>query len=166
YSACLSEKRYRAASCKSMGVRSGRRIAECARPRAQKYTAAGSVYVLTATIAHPHDWTFLQSRTAALQQRRTFFEHLSAMPLQVCWKSRRLNRMGKHPCRAALAASLLLANPGSPARAESPAVETARRLNEAFIEVADRVSPSVVVIEVAHLPDYQESDETENPLLD
>jgi serine protease Do len=51
-------------------------------------------------------------------------------------------------------------------QAESPAMETARRLNEAFIEVADRVSPAVVVIEVAHRPDYQESEPGEDPFLD
>jgi len=35
---------------------------------------------------------------------------------------------------------------------DSPALSMARQLNQAFIEVADKVSPSVVVIRVAHKP--------------
>jgi serine protease Do len=64
-----------------------------------------------------------------------------------------------------LALSILPGGAGWLARAESGALETARRLNEAFIEVADRVSPTVVVIEVAHRPGYTES-ESEDPFLE
>jgi len=35
----------------------------------------------------------------------------------------------------------------------SPAMDVARQLNQAFIQVADKVSPAVVVIRVAHKPD-------------
>jgi serine protease Do len=52
------------------------------------------------------------------------------------------------------------------AATNSPALDLARQLNNAFVEVAEKVSPSVVVVRVAHkpgagLPDLD--DETENP---
>jgi serine protease Do len=61
---------------------------------------------------------------------------------------------------------LALGTVGVSARAESPALETARHLNDAFVEVADQVSPAVVVIEVAHRPDYTGGDRSENPFLE
>ncbi len=48
----------------------------------------------------------------------------------------------------------------------SPALEMARQLNQAFIEVADQVSPAVVVVRVAHKPNRVEFDSDENPLWD
>src|SRR5437667_1342970 len=52
-------------------------------------------------------------------------------------------------------------------RETSPAVELARQLNQAFIEVADQVSPSVVVIRVAHKANFSDSDiEEDNPFWD
>jgi serine protease Do len=48
----------------------------------------------------------------------------------------------------------------------SPALELARQLNQAFIEVADQVSPAVVVIRVAHKPSKMEFDAEDNPLWD
>jgi serine protease Do len=63
-------------------------------------------------------------------------------------------------------AGLLLALPALRAMGDSPAVALARQLNQAFIEVADKVSPAVVIIEVAHRPDYLDDDQAENPLLD
>src|SRR6185503_6458333 len=44
----------------------------------------------------------------------------------------------------------------------STALELARQLNQAFIEVADQVSPSVVVIRVAHRPNYSDSSPDED----
>jgi serine protease Do len=41
-------------------------------------------------------------------------------------------------------------------------LDLARQLNQAFIEVAEKVSPAVVVINVAHKPDYEPA-EGENP---
>lgn len=54
------------------------------------------------------------------------------------------------------------------ARAEtnSPALALARQLNNAFIEVAEKVSPSVVVIKIAHKPGTLDADDSENPLWD
>ena len=46
----------------------------------------------------------------------------------------------------------------------SPALDLARQLNQAFIEVAEQVSPSVVVVMVAHKPDYNRTDPSESPL--
>src|SRR5947207_229898 len=52
------------------------------------------------------------------------------------------------------------------AREASPAMDLARQLNQAFIEVADQASPAVVVIRVAHKPDYSEPGDDDNPLFD
>src|SRR5678816_4338381 len=48
----------------------------------------------------------------------------------------------------------------------SPALDLARQLNNAFIEVAEKVSPSVVVIKIAHKPGTIDLDDSENPLWD
>ena len=50
---------------------------------------------------------------------------------------------------------------GFSASGASPALELARQLNQAFIEVADTVSPSVVVVRVAHKASYSENAEEE-----
>jgi serine protease Do len=50
--------------------------------------------------------------------------------------------------------------------ADSPALDLARQLNNAFIEVAEKVSPSVVVIKIAHKPGTIDLDDAENPLWD
>ncbi len=47
-----------------------------------------------------------------------------------------------------LMAAALVSGPASVMALDSPALTLARQLNEAFIEVADKVSPAVVVIEV------------------
>ena len=47
-----------------------------------------------------------------------------------------------------LSAAVLMAGGMSVMALDSPALTLARQLNEAFIEVADKVSPAVVVIEV------------------
>ena len=46
----------------------------------------------------------------------------------------------------------------------SPALELARQLNEAFVEVAEQVSPAVVVVMVAQKPGYENIDPSESPL--
>jgi serine protease Do len=48
----------------------------------------------------------------------------------------------------------------------SAGVDLARKLNQAFIEVADSVSPAVVVIDVAHKPDYDPQGDEDNPFWD
>jgi serine protease Do len=69
--------------------------------------------------------------------------------------------------RLAFAVLLLALVPFS-ARSEtnSPALNLTRQLNNAFIEVAEKVSPSVVVIKIAHKPGALERDDAENPLWD
>lgn len=52
-----------------------------------------------------------------------------------------------------------------PAKPPSAALDLARQLNQAFIEVADQVSPAVVVIKVAQKPS-QLLDDEDNPLWD
>lgn len=62
---------------------------------------------------------------------------------------------------------VIVAFPGvsAPSRAgESEALGLARQLNQAFIEVADKVSPSVVVVSVAHKADYSDAEMGANPL--
>lgn len=58
----------------------------------------------------------------------------------------------------------LATGPAFAAAKESPAMDLARQLNQAFIEVADKVSPSVVVVLVAHKQDYTQMDLDQNPM--
>jgi serine protease Do len=67
------------------------------------------------------------------------------------------------PLTAAFALSLALTQP---AGAASKALELARQLNAAFVEVADTVSRSVVVIEVEFKPEAEELDADANSWLD
>jgi hypothetical protein len=46
------------------------------------------------------------------------------------------------------------------------AAELARQLNQAFIDVAEKVSPAVVVVRVAHKPEYTELNPGNNPFYD
>jgi len=46
------------------------------------------------------------------------------------------------------------------------ALDLARQLNQAFIDVADKVSPAVVVVRVAHKPSYVSPDDEENPFFE
>src|SRR5947207_275588 len=71
--------------------------------------------------------------------------------------------------RPAIAAVALLALVSGSALSKEPssALELARQLNQAFIEVADQVSPAVVVIRVAHKVSASESNlEEDNPFWD
>ena len=52
----------------------------------------------------------------------------------------------------------------APAAKESAALDLARQLNNAFIEVADKVSPAVVVVKVAHKEVPMDLDDADNPL--
>src|SRR5687767_9472982 len=63
-----------------------------------------------------------------------------------------------------LAVSLTLSLPALAEKKPSAALELARQLNQAFIEVADMVSPAVVVVMVAHKPDHVTTDPAESPL--
>lgn len=63
-----------------------------------------------------------------------------------------------------LSGMLLQLSAAESAKEVSP-IDIARQLNRAFIDVADKVSPSVVVIQVAHKPGFGEDDE-ENPLYE
>ena len=55
---------------------------------------------------------------------------------------------------------------GAEVKKNSAALDLARQLNQAFIDVADQVSPSVVVVRIAHKPDYADPNEEENPFFD
>jgi len=67
--------------------------------------------------------------------------------------------------RLNLAACLSLILAGSAfADKPSPALELARQLNQAFVEVAEQVSPVVVVVMVAYKPGYENVDPSESPL--
>src|SRR2546430_16639624 len=52
------------------------------------------------------------------------------------------------------------------AKEASPTMDLARQLKQAFIEVADLASPAVVVIRIAHKPDYSEAGADDNPFFD
>jgi serine protease Do len=57
---------------------------------------------------------------------------------------------------------VLLTSPVFAAKDGSSALDLAKELNKAFIEVAEKVSPSVVVIQVWHKPDYEEINEDDS----
>jgi serine protease Do len=63
-------------------------------------------------------------------------------------------------CATLLVAALSLAVRGAN---DSPALTLARQLNDAFVEVAEKVSPSVVVIKLAHKPGSIDIDDEDNP---
>ncbi len=46
------------------------------------------------------------------------------------------------------------------------ALDLARQLNQAFIDVADKVSPAVVVVRVAHKTSYVDPEDEDNPFFD
>jgi serine protease Do len=75
---------------------------------------------------------------------------------------------GYHPGMTRIASALLLAAlcPALSRGADSPALEMARQLNQAFVEVAEKVSPSVVVIKVAQAPRASAFDDSDNPFWD
>ena len=69
--------------------------------------------------------------------------------------------------RLAIAAMFAAAfNGASAALTNSPALDLARQLNNAFIEVAEKVSPSVVVIRVAQRERADALEDSDNPLWD
>src|SRR6185503_20157180 len=63
-------------------------------------------------------------------------------------------------CATLLVAALSLAVRGAN---DSPALTLAHQLNDAFVEVAEKVSPSVVVIKLAHKPGSIDIDDEDNP---
>lgn len=75
------------------------------------------------------------------------FEHPPRLPFQA--DTMTTNRFSTALCLLALAGSQTFIHPLAAAPKESSAIALARQLNQAFIEVADQVSPSVVVIRVA-----------------
>jgi serine protease Do len=77
-----------------------------------------------------------------------------------------MNQNCSFPSWLALLATLSLLPSPLTAKEGSPAMDLARQLNQAFIEVADKVSPAVVVIKLAHKPDYRDLDDGSNPFFD
>ncbi len=79
-----------------------------------------------------------------------------------------MNRTHKSLCLLALAGCLVL--PALPrslqAAAPSSSLDVARQLNNAFIEVAEKVSPSVVIIRVAQKQSIDSLEDNENPFFD
>jgi serine protease Do len=88
------------------------------------------------------------------------FEHLRYLWLKIM-------KVPMPTAFAKLAAfSLLCALCGAaePAKPPSASLDLARQLNQAFIEVAEQVSPAVVVIKVAQKPGELDLDNEDNPL--
>ena len=79
-----------------------------------------------------------------------FFEHPIHLSFQA--DNMKTNRLSTALCLLALAGTQTI-TPLHAAQKESAAITLARQLNQAFIEVADQVSPSVVVIRVAQKQD-------------
>ena len=80
--------------------------------------------------------------------------------------SARNTSLGSHLAFLALLGVATLSPRPLIAKESTSAIDLARQLNQAFIEVADKVSPAVVVIRVAHAPDYSESGDDDNPFFD
>ncbi len=66
----------------------------------------------------------------------------------------------------AVAAALAWGSFPASARETSSALDLARQLNQAFIEVADEVSPAVVVVKVAHKVPVMDGEEDDSPFGD
>src|SRR5260370_16507194 len=64
------------------------------------------------------------------------------------------------------AAAFGLAPAPASARETSSALDLARQLNQAFIGVAEDVSPAVVVVKVAHKQNYIDAEEGDSPFAD
>jgi serine protease Do len=65
------------------------------------------------------------------------------------------------------AGSALLCLPVPGLAKEGPSyLDLARQLNQAFVEVSEQVSPSVVVVRVAHKPSHMDLEDEDNPFLD
>jgi serine protease Do len=77
-----------------------------------------------------------------------------------------MNPIKAHAGWLTLLPTLALAPLAIAAKENSAAMDLARQLNQAFIEVADMVSPAVVVIKLAHKPDYHDLDDGGNPFFD
>src|SRR2546425_484701 len=77
-----------------------------------------------------------------------------------------MNRIKSHAVRLILLATLALAPLPLAAKENSAAMDLARQLNQAFIEVADKAPPAMVVIKLAHKPDYRDLDDGSNPFFD
>src|SRR5262245_23702255 len=60
---------------------------------------------------------------------------------------------------------LLFVTPSLPAKEPSEALELARQLNQAFIEVADKVSSAVVVVRIAHKSNFFAAGDDEDDSL-
>src|SRR4051812_19790726 len=67
---------------------------------------------------------------------------------------------------AAVSAVLAAVPPQAPSEDSSSSLALARQLNKAFVDVADRVSASVVVISVAHKPSHMDLEDQDNPFFD
>src|SRR5713101_6681661 len=79
----------------------------------------------------------------------------------------RINRTRGWRAMIAVAAVLAWVSGNTVAKEPSSALELARQLNQAFIEVADQVSPSVVVVQVAHKANFSEAEQDgDNPFWD
>jgi len=63
-------------------------------------------------------------------------------------------------------AGLPLAAPAAETKAAGTSLELARQLNQAFIELAEKVSPAVVVVRVAHKPNYVSPEDEELPFFE
>jgi serine protease Do len=62
--------------------------------------------------------------------------------------------------------ALLPAGSNAANKDELSPLQLARKLNQAFVEVADSVAQSVVVLKVTHRADYVDANEEENPLFE
>jgi serine protease Do len=77
-----------------------------------------------------------------------------------------MNVINSRFCLLALMGSAVLSPLPLIAKEDTSPMDLARQLNQAFIGVADKVSPAVVVIRVAHKPDYSASADEDNPFFD
>ena len=79
----------------------------------------------------------------------------------------RKNRFHRWLASVSAISVLALASPHALAKEPSTALELARQLNQAFIEVADQISPCVVVIQVSHKQGFSEPNlDEDNPFWD
>jgi serine protease Do len=138
----------------------------------------GTKVILVETIGRPrssqsgrnrnHPVAARAVRRRSLRETLAIIEHFASLPLKLenmpsaYHMTRR--RLASPLAIVAFAVGVLCASSALPAELPASPADVARQLNQAFIDLADKVSPAVVVISVAHKSPQLDSEDDDDPL--